>query len=183
MTLRDQIAKSDHIVEQFKQGTLTIKQAYKELELLEKKAYDEDKDAEPDGDYTYTVAVAMEEIENFDKMENTPQNLNDLLNQNNEEESHFEDIEQPKLCKHPSHNPPMHLHIPFGKRYIHICPACRQRTVLQPPQLTWSAHKEIKDPRTILKENGQDFSWMSSRYTENVIVSCMEQYANQFKTQ
>lgn len=49
-----------------------------------------------------------------------------------EEESHFEDIEDVITCNHPGHNPPTHLHIPQGKRYIHICPACKQKTILQP---------------------------------------------------
>jgi len=114
---------------------------------------------------------------------NLEESINRLINEKEKEESHFEDIDLPKRCLHPGHNPPSHLHIPQGKRYIHICPACRQRTVMQPLQISFSAHKEVKDPRTILKENGYDLSWMSSRYTENVLVNCMEQYANQFKTQ
>jgi hypothetical protein len=48
------------------------------------------------------------------------------------EESHFEDIEESKTCSHIEHKPPMHLHIPQGKRYVHICPACRERTIIQP---------------------------------------------------
>ena len=52
------------------------------------------------------------------------------------EESHFEDIEPIRMCKHPSHNPPTHLHIPQGKRYVHICPGCNAKMTLQPPQIT-----------------------------------------------
>jgi hypothetical protein len=55
----------------------------------------------------------------------------------NEEESHFEDIEETKTCCHIEHNPPTHLYIPHGKRYIHICPECKERTVFQPPQITF----------------------------------------------
>lgn len=50
------------------------------------------------------------------------------------EESHFEDIDKVVRCKHPSHNPPMHLHIPQGKRYVHICPSCGDKQILEPPQ-------------------------------------------------
>lgn len=56
---------------------------------------------------------------------------------NEKERSHFEDIEKDVTCKDPGHNIPSHLHIPQGKRYVHICPACGQRSVLQPPQITF----------------------------------------------
>lgn len=56
---------------------------------------------------------------------------------NKNEESHFEDIEPINTCRHIGHNPPTHLHIPHGKRYIHICPGCKNRVVLQPPQITF----------------------------------------------
>ena len=54
-----------------------------------------------------------------------------------DEESHFEDIEETKMCSHVGHNPPTHLHIPQGKRYIHICPGCKSRMVIQPSQITF----------------------------------------------
>lgn len=56
---------------------------------------------------------------------------------NEKERSHFENIQKEITCKDPDHKPPMHLHIPNGKRYIHICPACGQRSVLEPPQISW----------------------------------------------
>ena len=46
------------------------------------------------------------------------------------EESHFEDDDIKSPCANSEHNPPMHLHIPAGKKYIHICPSCGNRTVL-----------------------------------------------------
>lgn len=57
--------------------------------------------------------------------------------QQEDEKSHFEDIEDVAKCTHIEHNPPMHLHIPQGKRYIHVCPGCKQRSVLQPPQISF----------------------------------------------
>lgn len=68
------------------------------------------------------------------------QSQEDLLNRLknlDEEKSHFEDIEPVNTCRHPSHNPPTHLHIPQGKRYVHVCPACKQRQVIQPLQITF----------------------------------------------
>lgn len=100
----------------------------------------------------------------------------------NPERSHFEDIEpSPWLdkCKDPGHKPPMHIHIPQGKRYVHICPTCGQRTVLQPQQFTLNSN--IKSAEQVLKESGLDFDWMSSKYTKNTIIMTMEAYANQFK--
>lgn len=61
----------------------------------------------------------------------------DWINQITEEKSHFEDIEENPPCKHPEHEPPCYLHIPQGKRYVHICPSCRQRSVIQPPQISY----------------------------------------------
>lgn len=43
------------------------------------------------------------------------------------EESGFEDDPtwNPKdMCLDPSHNPPTHISIPFGKQYRHVCPTC-----------------------------------------------------------
>ena len=53
------------------------------------------------------------------------------------EKSHFEDIEPYVMCTHPSHNPPTHLHIPQGKRYVHICPSCGNKQIIQPQQITF----------------------------------------------
>lgn len=60
---------------------------------------------------------------------------NDQLNE--KERSHFEDIEKIETCKHPEHNPPSHLYIPQGKRYVHICPSCGNREVIAPPQISF----------------------------------------------
>ena len=52
-----------------------------------------------------------------------------MENDKNTNSSGFEDIDdidwnRYENCNHPSHNPPTHLYIPFGKRYRHVCPAC-----------------------------------------------------------
>ena len=39
-------------------------------------------------------------------------------------------------CNHPEHEPPTHLHIPFGKKYVHICPGCERRIELIPPNVS-----------------------------------------------
>ena len=33
-------------------------------------------------------------------------------------------------CVHPDHEPPMHLVIPAGKRYRHVCPGCGREWVI-----------------------------------------------------
>ena len=44
----------------------------------------------------------------------------------------FEDDPQTfKMCTNPSHNPPTHLYIPYGKVYRHICPGCGYEIVLR----------------------------------------------------
>jgi hypothetical protein len=84
---------------------------------------------------------ACQEIIGWRKKDNHPFSLSptewlEQIQQTTDEKSHFEDIEQVKLCKNPEHNPPTHLHIPQGKRYVHICPGCNSRVILQPPQIT-----------------------------------------------
>ena len=41
-----------------------------------------------------------------------------------------DDTRKVKNCDHPEHNPPMHIHIPYGKRYRHICPMCKHETMI-----------------------------------------------------
>jgi hypothetical protein len=50
----------------------------------------------------------------------------------------FEDIPLPERCRHPQHEPPMHMVIPPGKQYRHICPGCGREVLLRPPHITWS---------------------------------------------
>jgi hypothetical protein len=52
------------------------------------------------------------------------------------EKSHFEDIPKTERCNDINHKPPTHLHIPYGKKYIHVCPSCGKKQTLQPPQIT-----------------------------------------------
>jgi len=67
-----------------------------------------------------------------------PSSMEEFLRIANEEErSHFEDLETTPKCNHPEHEPPTHLHIPLGKKYIHICPGCRRRIELIPPQISF----------------------------------------------
>jgi len=44
---------------------------------------------------------------------------------------YFEKVAERVECKYPEHNPPMHIAIPSGYRYIHICPKCGANTVMQ----------------------------------------------------
>jgi hypothetical protein len=43
---------------------------------------------------------------------------------NEKEQSGFEDAPEIKVCRHPSHEPPRHMVIPFDKIYRHVCPSC-----------------------------------------------------------
>ena len=48
-----------------------------------------------------------------------------------QKKSGFFDLPLPeKKCTHPDHNPPQHIHIPQGKGYQHICPACGAESIL-----------------------------------------------------
>lgn len=38
-----------------------------------------------------------------------------------------------KGCNHIQHNPPSHMVIPYGKKYIHVCPACGRTVTLSRP--------------------------------------------------
>lgn len=40
------------------------------------------------------------------------------------------DIPTQGPCTSPYHRPPMHLWIPPGKTYEHVCPVCGRKTVL-----------------------------------------------------
>lgn len=42
-----------------------------------------------------------------------------------------------KQCSGPEHNPPTHLSIPNGYKYIHVCPSCGFETELIPQQISW----------------------------------------------
>lgn len=41
-------------------------------------------------------------------------------------ESGFEDDEKYPHCFSAGHNPPNFMVIPYGKRYRHVCPSCKQ---------------------------------------------------------
>jgi hypothetical protein len=47
----------------------------------------------------------------------------------------FEDIPTIERCRDPEHEPPMHLYIPPGKQYRHICPGCGKTVVLRGSQI------------------------------------------------
>lgn len=49
----------------------------------------------------------------------------------------FFDLEKKDICLHPEHDPPKFLHIPQGKGYRHICPACGKEQALIPPQISF----------------------------------------------
>lgn len=50
--------------------------------------------------------------------------------------SGFFDLPIDKVCTSPEHDPPQHLHIPYGKGYRHRCPSCGKTQILIPPQIT-----------------------------------------------
>ncbi len=54
--------------------------------------------------------------------------------------SGFEPLESypNKMCQDPSHNPPMHLHIPNNQQYRHVCPSCGYETVLRGSGITFN---------------------------------------------
>lgn len=41
-----------------------------------------------------------------------------------------------KTCRHPEHEPPMHIAIPEGKGYRHVCPGCGATRTLIPPRFS-----------------------------------------------
>jgi hypothetical protein len=51
-----------------------------------------------------------------------------------------------KQCASPEHNPPMHLYIPPGESYTHVCPACGKETVLKSPNITFSDEDYEDEP-------------------------------------
>ena len=51
------------------------------------------------------------------------------------EKSGFVDIEQNDNCFNSEHSPPTHLYIPYGKKYIHVCPICGNRIELHSSQV------------------------------------------------
>jgi hypothetical protein len=51
--------------------------------------------------------------------------------------SGFENDDQEKICLHPQHEPPMHLYIPHGKRYRHVCPGCGRELVIRGSGITF----------------------------------------------
>ena len=57
----------NQVVGDFKSGNITKEIAFKQLQIIEEKAYNSIPDAEPDGDITYAVASAVEEIERTEK--------------------------------------------------------------------------------------------------------------------
>lgn len=65
--LRKLIEDCDNVGERYKSGKITVEEAMKELAQLEIDAYELDEHAEPDGDYTYTVATKMGEIFELEK--------------------------------------------------------------------------------------------------------------------
>ncbi len=50
---------------------------------------------------------------------------------NEKRRSGFEDLPQKEICSDPEHNPPMHLWVPHGQQFRHVCPGCGQEKVLR----------------------------------------------------
>lgn len=62
------------------------------------------------------------------------------------EESGFFDLPELPAYKHkrqfcldPSHEPPMHLHIPAGQGYRHVCRSCGHTVILYPSSMRFEA--------------------------------------------
>lgn len=49
---------------------------------------------------------------------------------NKKERPEFVDMENKIICFDSEHSPPTYLHIPYGKKYIHVCPKCGNRVEL-----------------------------------------------------
>lgn len=55
----------------------------------------------------------------------------------NHKGSGFFDLPEKKICSFNGHKPPMHLYIPQGKGYRHICPECGRITDIIPQQIMY----------------------------------------------
>lgn len=62
--------------------------------------------------------------------------INDLANSKDIKKGGLFDLPKVQRCKHPSHNPPTHIHIPQGKGYRHVCPACGNSQDIVPLQIS-----------------------------------------------
>jgi hypothetical protein len=38
-----------------------------------------------------------------------------------------------KICNSPYHKPPTHLCIPPGSKYVHVCPNCGEKFIMEQP--------------------------------------------------
>ena len=86
--------------------------------------------------YKHLVSRSCGEIRtNFKTMENLFKKLGEITKP--EKQGGFFDLDLPKKCNNPSHEPPTHIHIPQGKGYRHICPSCGKVTDLIPPQISF----------------------------------------------
>jgi hypothetical protein len=48
----------------------------------------------------------------------------------------FFDLPKITVCKDPEHYPPSHMVVPQGKGYKHVCPSCKNVSVIIPPQIS-----------------------------------------------
>lgn len=53
-----------------------------------------------------------------------------------EDKPGFFDVPPVAGCRHPEHAAPRMLHIPAGKGYRHVCPACGAVSVLYGPEVS-----------------------------------------------
>ena len=55
-----------------------------------------------------------------------------------------------KLCKHPEHNPPTHICIPYGKVMVHTCPSCQMVMEIGSPDVCMGQEfVETKELKTV----------------------------------
>lgn len=66
----DYIKETQYVVDKFKEGKISVDSVFYELEKIERIAHEAYPDAEPDGDITYCVASALEEITQLNSQKN-----------------------------------------------------------------------------------------------------------------
>lgn len=68
---------------------------------------------------------------NYSDIQVNWRNIIDRSAHKSDNKSGFFDLEDnDRRCKHREHNPPMHLYIPPGKGYRHVCPGCGREVIM-----------------------------------------------------
>lgn len=75
-------------------------------------------------------------MSNFKEQATWVDRFNNYPELEDKKQSGFFPLPKINICKHREHKPPMHIHIPQGQGYRHICPGCGNITDLIPLQIT-----------------------------------------------